>query len=113
MFYTLSSVDEEELHPLSDRGWATALKYAETWVRYDGIKAQIARDFYQRIADSPQADPSTQASHIKPLNARFHRKCYQKFTDKNKKEQAERAAENKQQKRPVPDLTEDDHGKLI
>ena len=123
-----STVSDDKLTSFTDISWNTALTYAEKWIIYGGEKGKIAEEFYQRIADhaagstsrteqqhdSDQASTSvsTKSQHVqqqptKPLNAKYHRSCYSKFTDRTKADQAEK----NYLKRKATELAKDTTGK--
>ena len=89
-FIHFPTVTDVELKPFSDKAWNTTLQYADIWKNYDIDRAQITRNFIQRVTrasaqSSDTACTSTSNTQLcKPSDARFHRKCYQKFTDKVK-----------------------------
>ena len=102
-FIHFPTVTDIKLKPFSDKAWNTTLQYADIWKNYNiDRSAQITRNFFSVTRASAQSKDtsdtvctiSSTTQLCKPSAARFHSKCYQKFTDKGKAKLCEKKTED-------------------
>lgn len=83
-----STVGDQDLKAFSGITWPKVLAAAEIWSKTDGEKGEIAQDFLAFAnAHSRNSEACTSDTLPIPTQARFHRPCYSKFTDKSKLKQ--------------------------